>query len=134
MAINVRKRIAPALDVPVTAGGHTSGELCQELGKIGVAVLTNTTGNPNVLIEHGVVTLPVSGSAGSIAAGAKVYAVGTSFTNGSTLQAFNPTYRSSAVTGTLTSVSTSNTFVGTTVAASYADGASVVADIELLAQ
>jgi len=134
MAVNARKMQSPRLDVPGCAGAHVSGELCMELGRIGVATNSNAVGGQNVLHPHGVWVLPVAGAAGAIAAGAKVYAAGTAFVNGSTLQAFAPTFRGTAVVGTLTATGASNTLVGTTDGASYADGATVVAEIELLPQ
>jgi len=134
MALNIRKPGHPRLDVPACAGAHVSGELCQELGRIGVATNSNAVGGQNVLHEHATVTLPVAGAAGAITAGAVVYAVGAAFVNGSTLQAFAPTFRGTAVVGTLTATATGNTLVGKTNGASYADGATVMAEIELTPQ
>jgi len=134
MAINTHKRQSPTLDVPACAGAHVSGELCMELGRIGVATNSNAVGGQNNIQHHGVHVLPVAGAAGAIAGGTAVYAVGTAFVNGSTVQAFAPTYRGTAVAGTLTATATANTLVGKTNGASYADGATVVAEIELAPQ
>jgi hypothetical protein len=112
-----------------------------EGGKFGVAVETNAANEPNTLITHGVVYLPVPGS---LSAGQKVYAASASPSAGATIQAIGTltagtktsapaNFRSAATSATLTTTNT-NLLIGTMRTASTTDGASTMAEIELAPQ
>ena len=62
MATNVRLRAAPVHPVASCTSAHNSGDLVIEAGRVGVCVETNAATEPNTLIQHGVVYLPVPGS------------------------------------------------------------------------
>jgi predicted RecA/RadA family phage recombinase len=141
LAENIRFRVGPVHPVASCTSAHNAGDLVMEGGKAGVAVETNAATEPNTLITHGVVYLPVPGS---LAVGQKLYAASATPSAGTTIQAIGTltagtktaapaNFRSAATTSVLTTT-TSNLLIGTMRTASTTDGASTMAEIELAPQ